>query len=222
MKNSYFKSFAILTLIAVCAVFSFGQAVDNQNPENDSESGEQTVSNKVRVGVTLPKAAFREGVDNNQMALGIRELVGQYLEGSDIEIVPLEARLDSAVKTEAAEKGCAYILNVSVTQKKGGGGFGMFKKIAPVVASVVPMAGVAGGVAGQVASSVAQTAIMSVANMSSNTKSKDQFTLEYSLNTIDGTVKKTETFKAKAQSDGEDVISPMMEKMAEAIVANAR
>ena len=97
----------------------------------------------------------------------------------------------------------------------------MFKAIAPVLSSVVPMAGM-GGIAGQVAGSMAQTAIMSASQMSGTTKSKDQFTLEYSLNSVDGAVKNANSFKAKAKSDGEDVISPMMEKIAEAIIANAK
>ena len=215
MKNSYIKQFAILTFIAVLTVvsatISFGQT------EN------QTTGNNVRVGVTMPKAAFTgEGVDNAQMAAGIQGLVAQYLQGSNIEIVPLEAKLDSAIKSEAKEKGCAYVLNIAVSQKKGGGGFGMFKAIAPIMSSVVPVAGVGAGVAGQIAGSVTQTAIMSASQISGTTKSKDQFALEYSLNTVDGAVKNAASFKTKAKSDGEDVISPMMEKMAEAILANAK
>ena len=56
--------------------------------------------------------------------------------------------------------------------------------------------------------------------MSASTKSKDQFIFDYSLiSTADNSVKSTNSFKAKANSDGEDVLSPLVEKMAEAIVA---
>jgi hypothetical protein len=81
------------------------------------------------------------------------------------------------------------------------------------------MAGVSGNAAGQVAGSVAQTAITSAANVSSNTKAKDTITLEYSLvSTEGGAVKNSDSMKAKAKSDGEDVLSPMFEKMAEAVL----
>ena len=77
------------------------------------------------------------------------------------------------------------------------------------------MAGMAGGIAG----SVAQTAVMSAASMSGTTKAKDTITFEYSLNAVEGgAVKISNSAKAKAKSDGEDVLSPMMEKMAEAVL----
>lgn len=212
MKNLSLNAIARIAFVAVLTVFSitlsFGQTTE-------------TTSNNVKVGIVMPKASFTaEGVDNNQMALGIRDAVAGYFQGTNVEIVALEARIPQALANEAKEKGCAYILNVAVSQKKGGGGFGkMFATVAPIVSSVVPMAGMAGMIAG----SVAQTAVMSAANMSSNTKAKDTITLEYSLNAADGgAVKITNSAKAKAKSDGEDVLSPMMEKMAEAILVAAK
>lgn len=216
MKNLSFNTIARIAFVAVLTVFSitfsFGQTTE-------------TNSNNVKVGIVMPKASFTtEGVDNNQMAIGIRDAVAGYFQGTNVEIVALEARIPQALANEAKEKGCAYILNVAVSQKKGGGGFGkMFSTVAPVLGSVVPMAGVAGGIAGQVAGSVAQTAIMSTAQMSGSTKAKDTITLEYSLNAAEGgAVKISNSAKAKAKSDGEDVLSPMMEKMAEAILVAAK
>jgi hypothetical protein len=219
MKNLSFNTVAKYVLLAVLTAmtvtFSFGQETENQATTN---------SNAVKVGIVMPKASFTaEGVDNNQMALGIREVVAGYFQGTEVEIVPLEARIPQALASEAKEKGVSYILNIAVSQKKGGGGFGMFKAIAPVLSNVVPMAGVSGNVAGQVAGSIAQTAITSAAQMSSNTKAKDTITLEYSLVATDGgAVKNSNSMKAKAKSDGEDVLSPMMEKMAEAVLAAAK
>lgn len=214
MKNLSLNAIARIAFVAVLTVFSitlsFGQTTD------------ATSSNNVKVGIVMPKASFTtEGVDNSQMAAGIRSAVAGYFQGTNVEIVALEARIPQALASEAKEKGCAYILNVAVSQKKGGGGgFGkMFATVAPIVSSVVPMAGVAGGIAGSVASSVAQTAVMSAANMSGNTKAKDTITFEYSLNAVEGgAVKISNSAKAKAKSDGEDVLSPMMEKMAEAVL----
>lgn len=216
MKNLSFNTIARIAFVAVLTIFSitfsFGQTTE-------------PASNNVKVGIVMPKASFTtEGVDNNQMALGIRDAVAGYFQGTNVEIVALDAKLPQALASEAKEKGCAYILNVAVSQKKGGGGFGkMFATVAPVLSSVVPMAGVAGGVAGQVAGSVAQTAVMSAANMSSTTKAKDTITLEYSLNAVEnGAVKASNSTKAKAKSDGEDVLSPMMEKMAETVLVAAK
>ena len=178
----------------------------------------QTATATVKVGVIAPKANFSQGVDNAQMSAGIRDLIAQTFQGSNVEIVPIEAMLPKAAAQEAKDKQCAFVLQVAVSQKKGGGGFGMFKALAPVLSSVAPMAGVA-GVGGQIAGSIASRAIFSAANMSASTKSKDQFIFDYSLiSTADNSVKSTNSFKAKANSDGEDVLSPLVEKMAEAIV----
>lgn len=214
MKNLSINTIAKIFLVAVFCLISV--AVSNAQTTE--------TPNTVKVGIVMPKANFTaEGVDNNQMALGIREAVAGYFQGTEVEIVPLEARIPQALATEAKEKGVAYILNVAVAQKKGGGGFGMFKTIAPVLSSVVPMAGVGNTVAGQVAGSVAQSAINGAVQMSSNTKAKDTITLEYSLVSAEGgAVKNSNSFKAKAKSDGEDVLSPMMEKMAEAVLASVK
>lgn len=215
MKKLSLKAFGIFAF--VFAIVSSGSLYAQDVLQKPNAAPETTPT--VRIGVPLPKGQFSEGVDGAMMAAGVRDLVGQYLQGANIELVPLEAKLASAITEEAKEKECAYILNIAVTQKKSSGGFGMFKKIAPVLASATPLAGIGGNVAGQVAGQVAQGALYSAANMSSNTKSKDAFTLEYALvPTAGGAAKLSNSLKAKANSDGEDVLSPMIEKLAEAIL----
>ena len=229
MNNKFLKSFAFLTFFAFTTIFTASFAFGQQMPQMPQTSNaeqpkaEEPASTAIRVGVAMPKAQFSEGVDNAQMALNLREVIGSYFQGTNVEIVALEARLPQAVAAEAKEKGCAYILQTAVSQKKGGSGFGkMFGAVAPVLGNVVPMAGMTGTVAGVVASQVASTAIMSASAMASNTKSKDQFTFEYSLVAVEGGAKVAgETVKVKAKSDGEDVLSPMIEKMAESVVAAA-
>lgn len=223
MNNKFLKSFAFLTFFALATVFTatlgFGQQTPNAEQTKTDEPNQATV----RVGIAMPKAQFAEGVDNAQMAINLREVIGSYFQGTNVEIVALEARLPQAVAAEAKEKGCAYILQTAVSQKKGGGGFGkMFGAVAPVLSNVAPMAGMSGTVAGAVASQVASTAIMSASSMASNTKSKDQFTFEYNLTSVESNAKVAgETVKVKAQSDGEDVLSPIIEKMAESVLAAA-
>jgi hypothetical protein len=218
-----FKSFAILTFFALFTIFgtsaAFAQEAPKSEPAN-SEAPLPTNAAPIKIGIALPKASFAvEGVDNAQIAAGIREMIGGYFKGTGVEIVALEARLPQTLLDEAKEKGCFYILQTAVTQKKSGGGFGAFKSIAPVLGSVAPMAGISGSTAGMIAGSVAQTAIYTAANLAENTKAKDQFTFEYSLVSAENrTVKATNSVKAKAKADGEDVLSPIVEKMAEAVL----
>ena len=87
----------------------------------------------------------------------------------------------------------------------------MFRSIAPVLGSVVPMAGVGGLIAGQVAS----TAINAAAT--AHVKTKDEVTLEIKLQ--NGTsVTLAKQFKAKAKGAGEDIITLIVEQAATALV----
>jgi len=69
------------------------------------------------------------------------------------------------------------------------------------------LAGLAGNAAGAAASAA------SSASMSGRLKNKDEITLEYHLNKPDGSSTiPSDTLKQKAQKDGDDVLSPMIDE----------
>jgi hypothetical protein len=76
------------------------------------------------------------------------------------------------------------------------------------VGEPVLAAGAAAGAAGAVAYDFA-----------SSTKTKDELSLTYHLESAAGKVLVDETEKRKAQSDGEDLLTPVVEKAAEAVAA---
>lgn len=171
----------------------------------------------VRIGLAGVKTgAVGDGINAAELAGAIENSLGQYLKGTNVEIVRLDAKLPAAIESEAAEKQCDYVLYAQVSHKKGGGGFGMFSKMAPVLGNVVPLGGV-GGVGGQVAS----TAIYTAAGAAGNIKAKDELTLEIQLKKS-GSVTLTKQFKSKAKSAGEDIISPIVEQAATALVEAAK
>jgi hypothetical protein len=172
----------------------------------------------IRIGLANVKTgAVGEGIAAPDLAAAVQNSLRDYLKVPNLEVVILEAKLTSAVDAEAKEKECDLLLFANVSHKKGGGGFGMFKAVAPVLSSVVPMAGMA-GVAGAVAGSVASSAIMTAANVSGNVKAKDELTLDVKLNKIDGSAALAKQVKVKAKSNGEDIISAAVEQAAQAIV----
>jgi hypothetical protein len=141
------------------------------------------------------------------------------LKTPQIEFIQLEAKLPSAVDAEARQKESDFVIYANISHKKGGGGgFGMFKSIAPVLSSIAPVAGMGGSVAGAVAGSVASTAIYTAADVSGNIKQKDELTLDIKVISSSGAVTLTNQYKAKAKSGGEDIISPIVEQAAQAIV----
>jgi hypothetical protein len=229
-------------LYASMAPSSYGDApttngANRSNPSNSAMN--QTVANKanapsnvsttvgakkpgtVRIGLASVKTgAVGEGINATELAGAIQNTLGEFLKGSKIELVALEAKLASAIDKEAAQKECDYILHVTVAHKKGGGGFGMFSKIAPALGNVVPLAGM-GSQAGAVAGQVASTAIYTAANASGNIKAKDELTLDVQMKSASGAQALTKQFKAKAKAAGEDIITPIVEQAATAILEAA-
>lgn len=172
----------------------------------------------VRIGLANVKTgAVGEGLVAAELAAAVQNSLREYLKVPNIEVVVLEAKLPSAIEGEAKEKDCDLVVYATVAHKKGGGGFGMFKSIAPVLSSVVPMAGM-GSAAGAVAGSVASTAIYTAANVSGNVKAKDELTLDIKAVKADGSNALTKQVKVKAKSNGDDIISAAVEQVAQALV----
>ncbi|HEY0459909.1 MAG TPA: hypothetical protein VGC97_12295 [Pyrinomonadaceae bacterium] len=191
------------------------QTMNSQKVEADSASTlEPKKAGTVRVGLAGVKTgAIGEGVNAAQLAGAIQNAFAQYVKGTKIEIVQLEAKIQTAIDAEAKEKECDYVLYATVSHKKGGGGFGFGKALGMVVAQTG--GGNWGNTAGDIAGRVAATSIVAA---TSSIKAKDELTLEISLKN-GSTVALANQFKAKAKSAGEDIISPVVEQAAQAIVA---
>jgi Domain of unknown function (DUF4412) len=200
-----------------------GNSSASQMPVNAQAAAAEAMGPKkpgvMRVGVATAKATAADDIDPNQLGAAVRNTMVSFLSGPAVEVVQLDARLPVQIELEARQKECDYVVQMTVAHKKGGGGFGSFmKKVAPVASSAVPYGGSHGEV---VARSAATTAIYSAADFSGNVKSKDELTLEYSLQGAGGAQAAGATLKAKAKSDGQDLISTLVEQAATAVLAAA-
>lgn len=187
-------------------------------PQNDTVGAKQ--SGVIRIGLaTVKTGAVGEGITANDLALAVQNTLMTFLRVPNIEIVPLEARLSSAIDAEARQKECDYVIHASVSHKKGGGGFG--KMFGSALGSTIARTGIGhtGSAVGNIAGQVATQAVISATSVSSQMKSKDEVTLDIALNRIAGGSALTKQYKAKAKSDGDDIISQVIEQAAEAIVA---
>lgn len=189
-------------------------------PKNDaSESVGAKKAGTVRLGLAGVKTgAVGEGISAADLSAAIQNSLGDYLKGTKVEIVPLEAKLPSAQAEEAKQKECDFIVVANVSHKKGGGGgFGFGK----VLGQVVGQTGIGhtGSTIGNIAGQMATTAIVTAGSLSGNVKSKDELTLDLKLvSTADNSSPLTRQFKAKAKSDGDDIISAVVEQAAQAII----
>ena len=175
----------------------------------------------IRLGLAAVKvSSVGEGLNATELSAAIQNTLTQYLKSPNVETVLIEAKLPSQIDAEAKQKECDFVIYTNVAHKKGGSKFGSF---APALSGLASLGGVGGSTAGAVAGQVASTAIITAANVSANVKAKDQLTLDVQLQAPgSGVAALNRQFKAKAQSNGEDIISPTVEQAAQAIMDAAR
>lgn len=178
----------------------------------------------VRIGLVVPKTQMSDGVSGADAAEAVRNTLVGYLNGPSLEVVLLTARLPQQAIEEARQSQCDFVLFTSLTQKKGGGGGRFGRVLGSAVGSAAASAIPYGNSTGEaVARSAATSAIYTTAAIASSIKAKDEVSLEYELQAVEGGANPVaaNTLKAKAKSDGEDVITPLVEKTAQAVVASA-
>ena len=187
---------------------------------------------KIRIGVAPPDAQVGQG--NNAGAdysTPIRNAEIALMSGPAIEIAPLDSHIAMQLQAEAQQKQCDYILFSSVAVKHGSGGFGKFAKFGGVAASMTPMAGMTRGMGGAVAAQAAgmaasqmaqQQAMNQLAGFNGQIKSKDDVTVQYQLvATGQSSPVFQNSLKGKAKSDGEDVLTPLLQQAATDVLGAA-
>ncbi len=194
-------------------------AIQNQTNSKTSPEIGAKQPGVVRIGLANIKVgAVGDGITSADLAAAVQNTLGEYLKGTKIELVPLSAKLSSAIEDEAKQKECDYVLYANVSHKKGGGGFGgMFGQ---AIAQGIGRTGIGqtGSTVGNVAGQIATQTIVSAGAMSANVKSKDEITLDVKMNQPgNSAVVLTKQAKAKAKLNGEDIITPVVEQIAQAI-----
>jgi hypothetical protein len=167
------------------------------------------------VAIMLPSVKGVTG-QSDEAAGAVRDLLASYLTAPAFKTVALDAKLAALAMSEAREKGCANVVTMTVTGKQGGGSrFGGLGRLAgQTVGSAAPYLG-GGSAAGAIARGAAIGTTQALASMASNTKARDELKLEFTVQTTDNAVRVPKTtHEAKAQSDGEDIVTPVIEKVA--------
>jgi hypothetical protein len=169
------------------------------------------------IGIVTPSV---QGTGPNAAEFGVvvRDLFAGYLAGPSIQAMPLKARLASQAMEEAKQQNCGHVLTATLTRKRGG---------QSVLGKVVGQAGstaawyIPGGATATsaVTRGVAVATAHAVASFAATTRARDELRLEYRVVSPDGTVQiPARTEKLKARADGDDLLTPLVEKASEAIV----
>ena len=171
--------------------------------------------------ICLAPTSVEESSGNATKAMDAsRETFTSFLTGPSLATHPLNAKLEGQFREEARQAGCPYLLLTTLkhVQKKSGGSM-LGKMAAGAAQQGAYEAGVASGsAAGRIAGTAAYGAAGQAAyNYAVAVHNKDEITLKYRLEKSDGTVLVEKEDKRKAKSDGEDLLTPMVQQASEAI-----
>ena len=199
------------------------KSLANQSTSDLTSTANVKKEGVIRLGLAAVKTgSVGDGLNARDLALAVQNSLTEYLKSPKLEVVPIEARLASAIEAEAQQKQCDFVIYANVSHKKGGGG-GFGSMFGSSGASMIGNSvGYGAGTGAMVAAQVTTQAVMA-ATMSENIKAKDELTLDIRLQAPGSTTSTLiKQYKAKAKSSGDDIISPVIEQAAQAIVDAAK
>ena len=177
------------------------------------------------VKICLAPATVEASSNGTAAANAATEAFTSFLTGPSLSSQALQSRLASQAREEAKAAGCPFVLLTTIKHaaKRSGGGI-LGQVAAGAARQGVAEAGIAGGgAAGRIASSAANTGINQAAYAyAGSIRNKDEFTLGWRLEAADGSVLGEDKNKRTAKSDGEDLLTPLVQEAAEKVVTAAK
>jgi hypothetical protein len=170
--------------------------------------------------ICLAPAAVEAAPNGVDPLSAVRETFTSFLTGPSLAVTPLSARLQSQVREEARLAGCPYLLIPTIKHERKTGGGAILGKVASgaVQQGAWSVTGATSSTVGRVVAGAAAGAATSAAyDYAANSRSKDELTLSYRLESPGGGVLLEKSDKRKAKSDGEDLLTPLVQRAAEAI-----
>lgn len=153
----------------------------------------------------------------------VRETFTSFLTGPTLEVAPLSSRLPSQAREEAKASNCPYLLITTLKQvRKTSGGGGMLGRVAGGAmqqGAYSASSSMSSGAARVATNAAAGGAGAAASSYGSSTQTKDQLTLTSHLESADGTALVDMTDSRTATSNGEDLLTPLVEKAATAVAA---
>ena len=188
-------------------------------------SGATSPATHAATTICLVPASTQMATNNATQAMtAVRESFTSFLTGPTLTLTPLTARLAGQARLEAKQAGCGYVLFVTLKHERKSSDNRLLGR---VVGSAAQQGAYAvGGAAGSVvaraaANAVASAAAAAAADLATSTKTRDELELSYRLENIAGQTVAEKTAKRKANSDGEDLLTPLVEQASEQIAGVA-
>ena len=168
----------------------------------------------------VPTSAQMVSGNTETAITAVRETFTSFLTGPSLEVTPLKARLASQAREEAKQANCPYVLLTTMKhQRKQDNKLLRRAAGGAIEAGAWQALGATHSTEARVAAGAAVQAAAAAREVAYSFRIKDELELGYRLETADGTVLVDKTEKRTAKSDGEDVLTPLVEHASEAIAA---
>ena len=175
-----------------------------------------TGPHRIRVGLAPVKAQMTAQTTPHGVNLDepLRGLLMSQLTGP-VEVMPLTESVSENVVAEASEKECGYVLYTSITRQANGKiGF-----LHGALQMPIPMVGAGRGMVGIPASVTAGTLLSGAGEAARVVRANDVILLEYRLISQETTaLVLAGNLHVRANEDGQDVITPLVEQEASAVL----
>jgi hypothetical protein len=172
------------------------------------------------LGVVMPASEGIRG-EAGQVETGARELLITQLTDPSLKVVPLAARLRAPALEEARKGDCGRVLMMTLKRKTGGASLtGLTGRVAEGAGNWAAWSIPGGGPAGAATRGAAFAAAAAVGSLASSTRAQDELRIDYEIiGTGDAADSGAQSERMKARADGEDLLTPLMRRVAERVHA---
>jgi hypothetical protein len=169
--------------------------------------------------ICLAPATAEASLGNNADLVGaVRESFTTFLTGPSVAVTPLEARLSGQIREEAKQSQCSYVLFPTVRHERKGTGLLGRVAAGAIQSGAWEAAGSAHSSSTRVLAGAASAGAASYSAYSW-IRSRDVLNLDFRLEAGDGRVLVEKKTQGKASSDGQDLLTPLVQSAAETIMS---
>jgi hypothetical protein len=175
-------------------------------------------SSAARVCVA-PASVQMPGVSNDDAVDALRGTASEFLKGPSVTVMALSARLETHARDEARGRKCDFVFFTQANQERRTRGGGLLSRmVASAVEGGASQAAVhADSMGARAAASAAATGAHQF-SYGYYTQTSDKLTVSTRLESLDGAVLSRTSESRKAKSDGEDMLTPLIERATAAAV----
>jgi hypothetical protein len=169
----------------------------------------------------VPTSAQMVSGNTEAAITAVRETITSFLTGPSLGVTPLKARLASQAREEAKQANCPFLLLTTMKlQRKQDSKLLRRATGGAIEAGAWQAMGSARSTEARVVAGAAAASVgVAARDVAYSVRTKDELELTYRLESAAGVVLIDKTEKRTAKSDGEDVLTPVVEHASEAIAA---